>query len=562
MLLLSGGAPDPEGRWLRRAKLRFLKQYRILALRSNENGAIDLAKSQARGYSARAGCRRCCSRHRANDERALGESTMRARTTWLDDGEKSRIVDEAMGVLAGVGMRFAGSTHLPELAARGAQVDDRRGIVRLPRELTEWALAQCPRRVLLAGARPEDDVVLDDGEPLHFAPSGCVAKTLDHRTGERRASTLQDLRDTTGLNEELPNLDVMWLQVAATDVPLEQRELVEYFTLLTETRKHVTFVDPPSDTEAVGRICETVGGDLDAFRRRPRLSTVLTAASPLQCDGPALDRHIELARFGVPVNVYSMAIAGATSPVTLAGSVVEGVAEFLGAATALQVAAPGARLVFCFGTGVLDMRQTTFSIGSLESAQMGAMAAEVGHFMGVPTLHPGLSTDAKHPGLQAGYEKALKLAAVCSARPDIVTGWGLLDSHNSMFLPQSVVDNEIAGMIRRLHGEVEVSDATLAAGSIAGVGPGGGFLGERETARRIRAGEHFLPSISDRLSFEKWAEEGATELDTARAEVERLLATHLQQPCLERDAIEELAAVCGVDEALRRYALRDGWEDA
>lgn len=482
---------------------------------------------------------------------------MRARTRWLDDSEKSRIVDQAMGLLGDVGMRFAGSAVLPELAARGARVDEASGVARLPRELVEWALAQCPRRVLLAGARPEDDVVLDDGEPLHFAPSGCVAKTLDFRTGERRASTLQDLRETTGLNDELPNLDLMWLQVSASDVPLEQRELVEYFTLLTETRKHVTFVDPPSDTGAVGRICETLGGSLEAFRERPRISTVLTAASPLQCDGAALDHHIELARFGVPVNVYSMAIAGATSPVTLAGSVVEGVAEFLGAATALQVAAPGARLVFCFGTGVLDMLQTTFSIGSLESAQMGAMAAEVGHFLGVPTLHPGMSTDAKHPGLQAGYEKALKLAAVCSAHPDIVTGWGLIDSHNTMYLPQSVVDNEMAGMVRRLYGEVEVSDATLAGESIARVGPGGGFLGERETARRIRAGEHYLPTVSDRLSFEKWADEGRTENDTAGAEVERLLARHLEQPCLGADVIDELAAVCGVDEELRRRALRD-----
>jgi trimethylamine--corrinoid protein Co-methyltransferase len=256
-----------------------------------------------------------------------------------------------------------------------------------------------------------------------------------------------------------------------------------------------------------------------------------------------------------------MAIAGATSPVTLAGSVVEGVAEFLGSATALQVAAPGSRLVLCFGTAVLDMLQTTFAIGSLESAQMGAMAAEVGHFMGVPTLHPGMSTDAKHQGLQAGYEKALKLAAVCSANPDVVTGWGLIDSHNTMYLPQSVVDNEMAAMVRRLYADVEVSDATMAGDSIARVGPGGGFLAERETAKRIRAGEHHLPTVSDRSSYEKWAEAGTTENDTAAAAVERLLAEHLERPCLDTDVIDELAAVCGVDDELRRRALRDRRED-
>ena len=203
-----------------------------------------------------------------------------------------------------------------------------------------------------------------------------------------------------------------------------------------------------------------------------------------------------------------MTIAGATSPVTLAGSVVQGLAEFLGVATALQVAAPGARLIFCFGSGVLDMLRTTFSLGCVESALMAAMATEVGHYVGVPTLSPGLSTDSKHAGLQTGYEKALKVAGVCSANPDIVTGWGLIDSHNTMYLPQSVVDDEIAAMVRRLYGDVEVSDATLAAESIARVGPGGGFLGEKDTARRVRAGEHLQPGVSNRLSYDKWLEEG------------------------------------------------------
>ena len=97
----------------------------------------------------------------------------------------------------------------------------------------------------------------------------------------------------------------------------------------------------------------------------------------------------------------------------------------------------------------------------------------------------------------------------------------------------------------------------MAAESIAKVGPGGGFLAERETAKRIRAGEHFLPTISNRHSYEKWVEDGVTENDVAEAEVERLLARHAERPCLEADKIDELAAVCGVDDDLRRRAHRE-----
>ncbi len=339
--------------------------------------------------------------------------------------------------------------------------------------------------------------------------------------------------------------------------PLRQRELTEYFTLLTETRKHITFVDCPTEVAAVARLCETLVGDAEEFRARPRLSTLITAASPLQVDGHTLDTHVQFARLGAPVEVYSMAIAGATSPVTLAGTVAQGVAEFLGIATALQVAAPGARLIFCFGSGILDMRSTTFALGSLESGTMAAMATETGHYLGVPVLCPGLSTDAKHAGIQAGYEKAMKAATVCAANPDIVTGWGLIDSHNTMSLPQSVIDNEMAAMLRRLRAPVEVSEATLAGVAVEVAGPGGSFLGQKDTARRIRAGEHFMPAVSDRRSYEKWAVEGGDEGVAAGELVEALLAVHASRPAyLEEDQLAEMAAICRVDEHVVRHARR------
>ncbi len=482
---------------------------------------------------------------------------MHARTTWLSEAEKGAIVDEAIELLGRVGMRYSGSAVLPLLRERGAEVDDATGIARLPRDLVEWAAGRCPRNVLMAGLSEDDDVLLGAQEQFHFSPSGCVAKTLDFRTGVRRASTLRDVRESTALLDELPNLDIMWTQVSASDVPLEERELTEYFTLLTETRKHVTFVDCPTEVGEVVRLCETLAGDLERFRARPRISTVCTAASPLQVDGGILDIHVALARIGVPIEVYSMTIAGATSPVTLAGTVVQGLAEFLGVATALQVAAPGARLIFCFGSGVLDMLTTTFALGSVESALMAAMATEVGHHVGVPTLSPGLSTDAKHAGVQTGYEKAMKAATVCAANPDIVTGWGLLDSHNTMSLPQSVIDDEMAGMLRRLHRPVEVSEATLAAEAFDAVGPGGSFLGLKDTARRIRAGEHYLPSISDRLSYEKWVGDGSTEYDAACARVEHVLAAHAtRDPYIHGTQLDEIAAICRVDDDAVRRAHR------
>ena len=158
----------------------------------------------------------------------------------------------------------------------------------------------------------------------------------------------------------------------------------------------------------------------------------------------------------------------------------------------------------------------------------------------------------------------MKAATVCAAGPDVVTGWGVVDSHNTMSLPQSVIDNEMGGMLRRLNGPVEVSDLTLAAEAFDAVGPGGGFLGRKETAKRIRAGEHYLPTLSSRLSYEKWVEQGTTEHDEACSRVEALLAAHaFKEPYIDGPALDEIAAICRVDDDAVRRARREGpWEDS
>ncbi|MBE0528234.1 MAG: trimethylamine methyltransferase family protein, partial [Thermoleophilia bacterium] len=281
---------------------------------------------------------------------------MRQRTTWLSQEEKDLIVREALALLERVGMRLAGSRALAALAAQGAAVDQESGIVRFPPDLVREAVAHCPREIVMAGATPAQDVLLAEGEGSHFCSSGCGAFVLDDESGERRLSTLDDLREATALLDASPEVDLVWTTVTANDVPLDVRELTGYFTMLTNTDKHVTFVDCPSQVEPLLRIGDIVADGEEAFRERPRFSTLLTAASPLQVDGGALDFHAAMAVHGVPIEVYTIPMSGATTPITVAAGVTQAVAEFLGVATAMQSMAPGARLVFGASSNVMDMR--------------------------------------------------------------------------------------------------------------------------------------------------------------------------------------------------------------
>jgi len=473
---------------------------------------------------------------------------VRARMSWLDDAEKETLVVEALGLLERVGIELRGSRALPLLAAQGAIVDALTGVVRLPADLVRSAVAQCPRRVLMAGSAPEYDVVLDEGEAAHFCSSGCAAFVLDHETGERRLSTLTDLQTATALLDEISEVDVLWTTLTANDVPIEVRELVGYYTVLSESRKHVTFVDSPSLAEPLIGMMEIVAGSLAAFRERPRFSTLLTAASPLRVDGPLLDFHARTAACGAPVEVYTVPMAGATAPVTLAGAIAQGLAEILGVITALQALAPGARVIMGVSGAIMDMRSAGISYAAPETGLMNVACVEVAHHLGIPAAVPGLATDAKYAGVQAGYEKALKGLVTAGAGADVISGGvGMLDAVNTLSLPQIVIDAEIVGMIRRLLGEVDLSREAMLLDMSARVGIGGDFLKEKETTKRLRAGEHFLPVVSTRQSYQAWRADGRREVERARERMDALLtARAARPPALDPGLRAELARVCGV----------------
>jgi trimethylamine---corrinoid protein Co-methyltransferase len=266
---------------------------------------------------------------------------------------------------------------------------------------------------------------------------------------------------------------------------------------------------------------------------------------------------VEVARAGAPVVVYPMPIAGATAPVTVAGSVVMNVAEFLGCATAIQLQAPGSPLIMGAGTSLLDMHAGTFCFGAAETALMCAACTEVGHDLGVPVLAPGLATDALHGGIQAGYEKALKGLAVAQSGADLITGGvGMLHGAGLFSLPQVVIDGEIVDMIQRLLGGAEVSEESVMNAVTERVGFDGDYLRQKETSRRLRAGEVYHPEIATRESIEAWERAGRDELERARERARSIVAAAEERgPVLPAGTSEALRTIAAEALAAGRAAL-------
>jgi len=482
---------------------------------------------------------------------------MRPEVSWTSGDDRRLVIDEAFALLENVGMRFGACEALERLAEAGARVDREAGIARLSRELVERALATCPRDVLLAGATPELDVLLD-GSAVHFAPSGTPTRTLDDETGLARPSTAEDTRRAVIVADAMPVVDIMWAPVGASDLPQDEMAFAEALTMLEWSGKHVQHeVTASWELEPILALCSEVCGGLDAFRARPRLSFVCCTHSPLGIGGAFLDVNVEMARHGAPILVYPMPIAGATAPITVAGAVTMNVAEFLAVATAIQLGALGAPIIMGAGTSLLDMRAGTFSFGALETALMCTACVEVGHELGVPVLAPGLATDALYGGVQAGYEKALKGLTVAQSGADLITGGiGLLHGAGLFSLPQIVIDAEIAEMVKRMLAGAEFSHEAVMAGVMARVGFGGDYLRQKETSRRLRAGEVFMPEIATRLSWEAWAADGRDEVGRARERAAQIVAAADERgPVLSDGVRETLREIVATALAARRAAV-------
>ena len=131
------------------------------------------------------------------------------------------------------------------------------------------------------------------------------------------------------------------------------------------------------------------------------------------------------------------------------------------------------------------------------------------------------------------------------AGADLVTGGvGLLSGAGLMSLPQIVIDAEIAEMILRVVAGAEISPATIMAEAIERVGFKGSYLSEKETSRRLRAGEVFQPAISTRLSIEGWRARGRTEVDDATDRVRAILVeADARGPKLDTDKTAALTAI-------------------
>ncbi|MBW2145220.1 MAG: trimethylamine methyltransferase family protein [Deltaproteobacteria bacterium] len=441
-------------------------------------------------------------------------------------------------MLGKVGIEFRYEPALEVLKKGGARVDGER--VFFPARLVEEQIRKAPAEFTLYARNSDFDVVIG-GNHMVFVPGYGAAFVTDLDIG-RREGSLKDFENFVKLTDTSSYQDICsGVVVEPTDVPPEIRHAQMIYTAMKYSAK-------PFMGSAMGyqgardsiQMASILFGSQNVLSLKPRMISILCSLTPLVYDERMLGAIMEYARAGQPQLISSLGIAGATSPVTLAGTLAVQNAEVLAGIVLTQLIREGTPVVFSGASSSVDMHTGALSIGSPEMTLNTAATAQMARFYGLPVRSGGAVCDAKSPDAQASYESMMSLLAARFCGINFVLhSAGILESYNCMSYEKFIIDDEMCGMVKRIKRGYDVNPETLAFDIIKEVGSGGHFLDKDHTFDHFRT-EFYQPQLSNRDDFVSWQAGGSSRsLERAHTRYKEILETY-EAPELPADLDKDL----------------------
>ena len=356
-----------------------------------------------------------------------------------------------------------------------------------------------------------------------------------------RRALSKDLIQLVRLVDALEHVRAQSTAIVPADVPEQVSDLYRLYVILKNSAKPtVTGAFTKEGLIDMKNMLESVAGGPDELAKAPRAIFDVCPSSPLMWSDVTCQNLMDCARFSIPAEIIPAPQIGATSPVTLSGTLIQSNAEILSGVVISQALNPGAPIIYGGSPAAFDMRYCTARLGAIEAMIVACAGAEIGKHYGLPThAYLGLS-DSKLVDAQSGFESGLGIIMAALSGVNVVSGPGMLACENCQSLEKIVIDNEICGMAYRMKDGVRTDGLESALGVLSKVGPGGHFLAEKHTRENLRR-EHFTPSdVVCRLTPDAWRKEGSRDIvDRSASRVEGLLRDH-ESPPLPEEADREL----------------------
>ena len=448
------------------------------------------------------------------------------------------IEDKAELVLETIGVKFLDNPKALNLwSEAGADVVGE--LVKIPRGLARKLCATAPSRIIQHARNPKRTVEIG-GKSLVLAPVYGPPFVRDV-AGGRRYATIADF-------EKFVKLGYMskWLHHSGgtlcepTDVPVNKRHLDMLLAhMLYSDKPFMGSVTEPSRARDSVEMVKILFGET-FVKENTVLTSLININSPLTFDSIMMGAMEEYISSNQACIISPFIVGGAMSPVSVAGTLVQVLAEVLSGIAYSQLLNPGAPIIFGAFVASIDMNSGAPTFGTPEASKILYGAGQLARRLGVPFRSGGALCGSKLPDSQAAYESANTLQAGLLGGVNFMLhacGWlegGLVSSFEKF-----VMDADQLGALHALSKGVDVTENGLAIDALREVGPSGHFLGCKHTQMNFE-NAFWRSDVFDYKPFETWSDEGGKDTSEFASKRVELLLKNYSKPDLDIAKEEEL----------------------
>ncbi len=449
--------------------------------------------------------------------------------TFLSETDKQKIHHAALQVLESTGMTVQHDDAVKRLKDAGCR-QDANGLMTIPAALVEKAVKSAPANIPMFNR--EGDHVMDlGGRRAYFGTGSDLMYHVDGKSLVRTRTQLDHIVRAARVCDALTNIDFIMSFAHPHDIDAH-RSYVESFAAMAANsiKPIVNTADSRDDLSAMWEISKILRGGEPQLREKPYWVQYDEPISPLKHPFKSIDKLIYCAQTGMPV-IYSPApIAGSTAPMTVAGHVVQGLAECFFGLVVHQLTAPGAPFLMGMGAAVLDMATSQCSYNAPEYLMAYMTMVEMSHHFDIPNWGYAGTSDSQIPDGQATFEAGLLTYMSAAAGSNLNHDEPDLDFGLTGSLDMIVIMDEVIDQIRRIQKGVDINEDHLAVEVISQGGRQGQFLTQPHTLKHLRTTQ-WRPNLLCRHGHEQWSAEGRTSLlDRAHKRLNRILESHTPTP--------------------------------
>ncbi len=366
----------------------------------------------------------------------------------LSDDQIEEIHGAALQILERTGVAFDTCQEALNLLAEvGADISNPTR-VKIPSRLVEQALRSAPKTITIYTRDGDPAIVLNGLTGSHFGGVAGFPMILDPFTARLRTNYVVDIDETARVIDALPNIE--WTMTSSTHptVPSQVADKMTLLHVLLNSPKPVACsINDVSGLREMLKICAMISGGEKELKSKPFFIGSSEPVTPLSQERDAMENSLLCAEKGIPNIVYSMPMAGATTPATWPSILAMACAEFLSQLVVLQYKNPGTPIIFGSMPNIMDMRTTIYPYGAPELSFLVAALTEMSHYYHLPMFGTAGCTDTDAIDAQTSIEATYQILMSAMSGADFVHDVGLIHWGRALSVALMVLCDEIIDMV-------------------------------------------------------------------------------------------------------------------